>query len=164
MMAAVSIPWYPYPVLEVVCAIIIRDHEILLCQRAPGKHLAGFWEFPGGKVEEGEDHATALQREIGEELACEVEVGKSLPAIEHHYPSLSLRLQAFPCSLSPSSPEPSALEHASLSWTSYEKVETLQLAEADRRLWSKVQTAIEGLCQTTPKNSGNNRSGPLPPR
>ena len=65
-MAAVPIPWYPCLVLEVVCAIIIRDHEILLCQRPPGKHLAGFWEFPGGKVEEGEDHATALDATASE--------------------------------------------------------------------------------------------------
>ena len=163
MMAAVPIPWYPCLVLEVVCAIIIRDHEILLCQRPPGKHLAGFWEFPGGKVEEGEDHATALRREIGEELACELEVGKPFPAIKHHYPSLSLWLQAFPCSLSPSSTEPHAVEHSSLSWTCCEKVETLQLAEADRRLWGQVQTAIKRQCQATRQSSGNTGSGPLPP-
>ena len=150
MMAAVPIPWYPCLVLEVVCAIIIRDHEILLCQRPPGKHLAGFWEFPGGKVEEGEDHATALQREIGEELSCELEVGKPFPAIEHHYPTLSLRLQGFPCSLSSSSPEPHAVEHSSLSWTCCEKVEALQLAEADQRLRGRVQATIKILCQGNP--------------
>ena len=70
--------------LEVVCAIIMRDHQVLLCQRAPGKHLAGSWEFPGGKVEEDEETVAALQREIREELACTVEVGEALPALEHH--------------------------------------------------------------------------------
>lgn len=78
-MVIVPFPCYASPVLEVVCAIILRDHEILLCQRAPGQHLAGSWEFPGGKVEEGEEAATALQREIREELDCTVEVGEALP-------------------------------------------------------------------------------------
>ena len=54
--------------LEVVCAIILREHEILLCQRAPGQHLAGSWEFPGGKVEIEEKPRDALVREIDEEL------------------------------------------------------------------------------------------------
>ena len=133
------------PVLEVVCAIIIRDHQVLLCQRAPGKHLAGSWEFPGGKVEEDEEAVAALQREIREELACSIEVGEALPALEHHYPALSLRLQAFPCRLAPSSPEPRALEHAAIRWMPLQDVETLELAGADRRLWNQLRDVIEDI-------------------
>ena len=131
--------------LEVVCAIIIRDHQVLLCQRAPGKHLAGSWEFPGGKVEEDEEAVAALQREIREELACSIEVGEALPALEHHYPALSLRLQAFPCRLAPSSPEPRALEHAAIRWMPLQDVETLELAGADRRLWNQLRDVIGSI-------------------
>ncbi|MCH2064585.1 MAG: (deoxy)nucleoside triphosphate pyrophosphohydrolase [Roseibacillus sp.] len=131
--------------LEVVCAIIIRDHQVLLCQRAPGKHLAGSWEFPGGKVEEDEEAVAALQREIREELACSIEVGEALPALEHHYPALSLRLQAFPCRLAPSSPEPRALEHAAIRWMPLQEVETLELAGADRRLWNQLRDVIGSI-------------------
>ena len=131
--------------LEGVCAIIIRDHQVLLCQRAPGKHLAGSWEFPGGKVEEDEEAVAALQREIREELACSIEVGEALPALEHHYPALSLRLQAFPCRLAPSSPEPRALEHAAIRWMPLQEVETLELAGADRRLWNQLRDVIGSI-------------------
>ncbi len=146
-MVVVPFPCYGSPVLEVVCAIILREHEILLCQRAPGQHLAGSWEFPGGKVEEGEEAAAALQREIREELDCTVEVGEALPAIEHHYPALSLRLQAFPCRLVPSSPEPQALDHAAIRWMPLQEVESLSLAGADHRLWVKAREVIEGEIQ-----------------
>ena len=131
--------------LKVVCAIILRDHQILLCQRAPGQHLAGQWEFPGGKVEEGEEAAAALQREIREELDCTVGVGEALPAIEHHYPDLSLRLQAFPCRLDPSSPEPQALDHAAIRWMPLQEVETLELAGADRQLWDRFRGTVEAI-------------------
>ena len=142
-MVVVPFPCYTSPVLEVVCAIILRDHEILLCQRAPGQHLAGFWEFPGGKVEEGEEAAAALQREIREELACTVEIGEALPAIEHHYPALSLHLQGLPLSLVPSSPEPQALDHAAIRWMPLQEVESLSLAGADHRLWDLVRAIVE---------------------
>ena len=131
--------------LEVVCAIIMRDHQVLLCQRAPGKHLAGSWEFPGGKVEEDEEAVAALQREIREELAFSIEVGEALPALEHHYPALSLRLQAFPCRLAPSSLEPRALEHAAIRWMPLQDVETLELAGADRRLWNQLRDVIGSI-------------------
>jgi cysteine synthase B len=63
-------------VVHVVCALADRDGKVLLARRAPGQNLAGFWEFPGGKVEEGETPAEALVRELAEELGVRATVGE----------------------------------------------------------------------------------------
>ena len=123
-------------VLEVVCAVVIREGAVLLCRRAAGMHLAGHWEFPGGKVEPGEDDRVALQREIQEELGCEVEVGASLPVVEHRYDELSIRLRPFRCVVEIGVPR--ALEHEEVAWFDPEAIRDLELAAADRRVWDEV--------------------------
>ena len=122
---------------DVVCAVI-RDQEgrFLVCKRAEGKALAGSWEFPGGKVESGEDFQSALQREIMEELACEIEVGEQLPAVEHHYPDYSIRLLPFFCSISRGTP--TALEHAEILWATPDQCRLLQWAPADVPIWTAL--------------------------
>jgi 8-oxo-dGTP diphosphatase len=73
--------------IEVVCAVIEdKEKGILACQRPAGKHLAGLWEFPGGKVEEKESPALALIREIREELEVEISVLSELEPVEWQYP------------------------------------------------------------------------------
>jgi 8-oxo-dGTP diphosphatase len=123
--------------LRVVCAVI-RDSEgrFLVCQRPEGKALAGKWEFPGGKVEPGEDPGLALQREIMEELACEIELGTPLPEVEHHYPQYSIRLLPFLCDLR--SGVPAALEHSGLLWVSSKQCHTLDWAPADVPVWQAL--------------------------
>ena len=132
--------------LDVVCALITREESVLLCQRADGHHLAGWWEFPGGKVEEGESAADAVRREIEEELACLIEIMEKpvLPSVEHDYPDRSLRLQGFRSRLADCSPEPCALEHAAIDWVPFGDVEEVALAEADRKLWNAARGVIEG--------------------
>ena len=60
---------------KVSAGIVCRNGKILICQRPKGKSLAGFWEFPGGKLEEGESLQDCLKRELKEELDIEVAVG-----------------------------------------------------------------------------------------
>ena len=132
--------------LEVVCAVLIRNNRVLICQRAPGKHLAGSWEFPGGKVEEEETFTGALKREIAEELRCSIEIDENLSSVQHHYPGLSINLRAFSCHLSPDSPEPHALEHTFMQWMRCEEIEDLNLAGADRSLWRMIAPKIESIC------------------
>jgi len=64
--------------VHVVAAVITDNGRLLVCRRRPDKSAAGRWEFPGGKVEPGEDAAQALRREIGEELGVDIEVGARL--------------------------------------------------------------------------------------
>jgi len=122
---------------DVVCAVI-RDQEgrFLVCKRAEGKALAGSWEFPGGKVESGEDPQLALQREIIEELACEIKVCEQLPAVEHHYPEYSIRLLPFICSINYG--EPVALEHAEILWATQDQCRSLHWAPADVPIWTAL--------------------------
>ena len=65
----------PLPRIEVVAAVFVRGSEVLACKRAPGKSAAGKWEFPGGKVDDGETPELALVREIREELGVSISVG-----------------------------------------------------------------------------------------
>lgn len=86
-------PSFERPVIEVAAAVI-RDGRgrLLLSQRPKGKHLAGLWEFPGGKCEPGESAHAALVRELHEELGIEVDASEPLLSLTHHYAEKSVRL------------------------------------------------------------------------
>ena len=73
------------PGVRVVAAVIEREGKILICQRKPGGRHALKWEFPGGKVEPGEEDRTALARELREELGIEAVVGEALAAYDFRY-------------------------------------------------------------------------------
>lgn len=82
--------------LQVVAAIIENSlGEILLAQRPPGKRMAGFWEFPGGKLESGETPEMALVREIREELNMEIEFKRRLGVFHHERDESGLQLHVF---------------------------------------------------------------------
>lgn len=83
--------------LSVVAGIIWNEGRILICQRPPGGHMPGFWEFPGGKIEDGENPREALQREICEELGVEVRVGRLYWETRHSYPDRDVHLRFYVC-------------------------------------------------------------------
>ena len=72
--------------MEVVAAVIERDGRILICQRKPGRSHALKWEFPGGKIEEGEQPRDALRRELDEELGIDAKIGEEVSRMIHEYP------------------------------------------------------------------------------
>jgi len=82
-------------IIWVTAAIIVRDGKILIAQRHPTDRMAGLWEFPGGKIEAGETPEACLHRELREELAIDVRVGKALGVSEYHYDHISIRLMAY---------------------------------------------------------------------
>ena len=84
---------------NVTAAIIIRGSKILIARRAPDKHLAGFWEFPGGKIEKDETPEECLKREIEEELGIIVNVDKFFMENEHDYKEKTIFLKAYFCKL-----------------------------------------------------------------
>lgn len=117
--------------IEVVCGVI-RDQEgrVLACRRAAGRHLGGLWEFPGGKVEDGEDPRCALARELSEELGIVVEVGEKFRAVvEWTDGVVRIRLSGFLCEISEGKPEP--LEHDEIRWCDRAELPGLDWAEAD---------------------------------
>ena len=83
----------------VTAAVVRRGGEYLVTRRPGGVHLEGFWEFPGGKCEPGEDHESCLRREIEEELGVEVRVGREIFEVAHEYPDRAVELHFFDCEL-----------------------------------------------------------------
>jgi 8-oxo-dGTP diphosphatase len=82
-------------IIDVVAGVAADPHRVLMARRAAHKSLAGKWEFPGGKVERGEDPRAALQRELREELGVEATVGDEIGSEVHHYQDISIRLTGY---------------------------------------------------------------------
>lgn len=85
------------PEMEVGCAIIERQGRLLIAQRHDSDHLGGYWEFPGGKKEEGETIEDCLAREVMEELGVVIKPRRLLCEIRHSYPERDLRLIFWLC-------------------------------------------------------------------
>jgi len=85
--------------LVVACALVDADKRVLIAQRPEGKALAGLWEFPGGKIDEGETHHAALAREIREELDAEIDVGELVFDVTHAYDDRTVALYFYRCRL-----------------------------------------------------------------
>lgn len=85
--------------IEVVAAVIVDDGEVLCMQRGQTKfaYTSYKWEFPGGKIEAGETPEEALRREIREEMAMEVRVGRHIVTVEHEYPDFCITMAAYLC-------------------------------------------------------------------
>ena len=130
-------------VLQVVGAAIINDNgEVLCAQRGYGS-LKGKWEFPGGKIEQGESDAEALAREIKEELGINVSVKEMIDENYHEYETFSVNLKVYKCSYV--SGEINDGEHQSLKWVDSKKLNELDWADADKPI---VDTYIESLPRT----------------
>lgn len=119
--------------LNVVCGIIRKNNgTVLVGCRPMGKHLEGKWEFPGGKIEDGESAETALHREIAEELGCEVSIVCRLPDFCHSYKGgICLKMIPFVCELKNDTDKPTALQHTELKWIELKEINQVELAEAD---------------------------------
>lgn len=126
------------PLVRVVAAIIRREQKLLITQRRGHSHLGGLWEFPGGKVEPGESLEQALVREIAEEIGVTIQVGSEFFQVEHHYPTRSVRLHFFECTITGG--EPQVIEVAALRWVGAEELHEFQFPEADRELIERLRT------------------------
>lgn len=120
--------------MHVVAALIWDDGRLLSVCRGYGK-LKGFWEFPGGKVEEGESLKSALVREIYEELAAEISIEKHLLTHHHITNDVQLKIDCFLCTLQSSF---SLLEHSSYAWLSNDDFLSINWLEADVNILKKI--------------------------
>jgi len=125
-------------IVRVVAAIIRREGQILITRRPDNVHLAGLWEFPGGKVEPDESLQTALMREIREELGVEIEVLDERFRIQHDYPTRSVELHFFEATLIAGDPKP--LDVADMRWVSPNDLDQFDFPEADRELILLLKT------------------------
>jgi 8-oxo-dGTP diphosphatase len=122
----------------VVLAAVIEDPAtgaLLLTRRLRGTHLAGTWEFPGGKCEPGETHEDCLRRELLEELGVTAEIGEELFFTEHAYPDRTVQLHFRRCTIQG---EPRPLLGQEMRWVEKHDLGALEFPEADRELVARI--------------------------
>lgn len=128
----------------VAAGIVIEGGRVLLARRKAGTHLAGRWEFPGGKVEAGEDPRAALRRELDEELGIDTEVGEIVDVTFHRYEEASkaVLLLFFRASRVVGSSEPQALDVAEVAWADATSLDPAQFPPADVAILAKVRALL----------------------
>lgn len=115
--------------IEVAAAAIINDGKVFCAQRGNKGELAGKWEFPGGKLEAGEQPEQALAREIREELGIDIAVGQHIATVEHTYQSFSITMHAFLCTIR--SGTITLTEHLDSRWLANQELDQPDWAAAD---------------------------------
>lgn len=125
------------PRLRVVAAALFDDDgRVLLAERPAGKHMAGWWEFPGGKVSAGESDADALVRELREELGIEARAHREITTLSHEYPDRIVDLVLW---LASTRDVPSGLDGQQLKWALCQTLGSERLLPADLPLIPHLQ-------------------------
>ena len=117
--------------ITVVAAVIEEAGRLLVTRRPEGVHLGGLWEFPGGKIVPGEDHISALKREIREELDADVDVHELVHATTHEYPDRAVQLFFYRCIMA-GCPRP--VLDQQIQWVAPADLEGLEFPPADAEL------------------------------
>ncbi len=125
------------PAILVVAAVILRDGHYLITRRQAGTHLAGYWEFPGGKVDAGETEHEALSRELQEELGAGASLGDLILRTTHHYPERSVTLAFYACTLTE---EPLAVLGQEMRWVEPGELAGLEFPPADEELIARLSS------------------------
>lgn len=124
--------------LFVVAAIIKKDNKILATQRGYGE-FEGLWEFPGGKIEDGETKEEALVREIKEELNADIIVEKFALDLEWQYPNFYLYMSCFECVLES---DIELLEHMGARWLSLDEIDSVEWIQADIKAVNYIKESL----------------------
>lgn len=123
--------------VEVVAALIRNGESILICKRPADKARALLWEFPGGKIEQGESPEEALRRECMEELDVRLRVGGLYMQVTHEYPDITIRLSLYEAVIQ------SGLlrqkEHAALEWIRPGEIDRYEFCPADADIVKKIR-------------------------
>jgi 8-oxo-dGTP diphosphatase len=123
------------PVIVVLAAVIEVDGRFLVTRRLRDTHLAGYWEFPGGKCEAGETHEACLRRELEEELGVDAVVGEEILTTEHAYPDRVVRLHFRRCAIAGA---PQARLEQEMRWVPRAALASLEFPPADRALIARL--------------------------
>ena len=128
--------------IEVVAAVIIENGKVFTTQRGYGDFKDG-WEFPGGKMEVGETGEQALARELREELAIKVEVGRLLKTIKYSYPKFDLTMHCYLTKIIEGTPN--LLEHEAARWVDKNNIDTVAWLPADLEVIDEIKKLLQWL-------------------
>jgi len=127
--------------IDVCCALIWKEDQLLACQRGSGTDHPLLWEFPGGKIEAGETEEQCIIREIQEELGVTIRVWSRLSPISHDYPQKKIRLIPLLCEITCGEVE--CHEHEACRWFSINEFQLFNWSEADLEVILKNKSVIE---------------------
>jgi 8-oxo-dGTP diphosphatase len=129
-------------IVIVAAAIIARNGRYLIARRKPGVHLAGFWEFPGGKCESGESMEDCLRRELLEELGVRLSAAVPFQTIRHAYPEKTVELHFFRCTIGAG--EAKARDCAEIRWVDPSDLVLYRFPPADEAVLKALQEMQPG--------------------
>ena len=127
--------------VRVVAAVLLRQDRVFVARRSPDQKQGGLWEFPGGKVEPGEDDASALARELEEELRVAATVGPVVAENTHDYPGVRVHLVALLARIAVEA-EPILVDHDAAVWATAADLGSLAWAPADVPLLPAVEALL----------------------
>lgn len=123
--------------VHAVVGILRRDHTLLVAQRPAGKPYSGYWEFPGGKIEQNESALDALKRELHEELGVDILNAEPLFQHTHDYPDKTVLLDLW--LVTEFAGEPHGKEDQQLRWATFQDIQALNLLEGNWAIMEKIQ-------------------------
>ncbi len=129
------------PTIRVVAAVIEQNGRYLVTQRRPTAVLPLLWEFPGGKVEEGEDDLAALARELRHRVGVEIKPGAQISSVSHTYEHYTVELHLYECRVVRG--EPSAVNVHQFRWVESDDFEQLPFTPADEASMSKLLGIVD---------------------
>lgn len=128
--------------IDVAIAVICREGQVLICRRRNEGSFAGYWEFPGGRCEEGETPRQALARELREELAIAAAPVADWPPIQHDYPDQRVRLHPILCGPPDAAPQPLACDE--IRWVTPQRLSDFTFPAANRSLLPRLIQHLRG--------------------
>ncbi len=132
-----------HQIVAVTAAILVKAGRILIARRPAGDRLAGYWEFPGGKLEDGETARACLRRELYEEFGIQTRIGQFFAQTEHHYDHLAIRLLVFLAEIESGDLHPCA--HDAVQWVTPDQMNQFRFAPADRPVVKRLQEHYQAL-------------------
>lgn len=129
-------------IIEAAAGLIHRDGRYLIARRKSGAHLAGFWEFPGGKRETGESFSECLQRELFEELSVRIDLPIPYQIVRHSYQDKIVELHFFRCTIGQGEPVPLGCEE--IRWVFPKELTQYTFPPADQAVIEALQRDVSG--------------------